>query len=398
MGVEVESAVGREPTVLKRADVSHPPARLAHEADVLDALRGPGVVELVSFDADDDDHAELRTAWAGHHTMATIGTPPVATAARLMTELAETVARVHDLKIAHTRLTPDHVVLTAEGRPILCGCGRASRGDARSMESDVIALGELLTSMLGSGGVGLTEPMPARRVGRRQTEPERAALLTLADRASAEGLGARLSAATFAEALRGIVPPATPPVAREDGGLRRLATVAATLTGIVLVLIGVRQLLAGQPQADAANDLPAPPASSSAPVTTTTAAPSHATSSLPTTEPSTSTAPPVTHPSCPAVSRPAADVDGDGCPEPYSVVGAHLITSGVTYELGRPGDLSAVGDWDCDGRATPALVRPSTGEVFVFDGWAGTGRDVTVRAAAIVRDATGIRASRPGGD
>jgi hypothetical protein len=393
MGVEVESAVGREPTVLKRADASHPAARLAHEAEVLDAVRGPGVVELVSFDADDEG-TELRTAWAGHHTMATTGTLPVTSAAHLMTAVADTVARLHELQIAHTRITPDHVVLTADGRPMLCGFGRASRGDPRSMESDVVALGELLTSLLGAGSSGLGEPLPERRIGGRRAEPERAALLTLADRACAEGLGARLSAATFAEALRGIVPPTPSVAARHDTGLRRLASVAAALAGIALVLVGVRQLLARQPQADATSDLPSVPVSSTAP-TSTSIDPSEPPISATTTEPTTSTAPPVTRPSCPSVSRPAADVDGDGCPEPYSVIGAHLVLAGVTYELGRPGDLTAVGDWDCDGRATPALVRPSTGEVFVFDAWAGADEAVTVRAATVVRDATGIRASRP---
>jgi hypothetical protein len=396
MGVEIESAVGQEPTVVKRADANHPAARLAHEAEVLDAVRGPGVVELVGFDAD-DGRTELRTAWAGHHTMATIGTLPVASAAHLMTAVADIVVRLHELQIAHTRLTPDHVVLTADGQPVLCGFGRASRGDPRSMESDVVALGELLTSLLGAGSFGLGEPMPERRIGGRRAEPERAALLTLADRACAEGLGARLSAATFAEALRGIVPPTASVTAREDGGLRRVASVAAALAGIVLVLVGVRQLLARQPQADAASDLPSVPVSSSASTSTPASfEPSEPPTSATTTEPTTSTAPPDTRPSCPAVSRPAADVDGDGCPEPYSVVGAHLVLAGVTYELGRPGDLTAVGDWDCDGRATPALVRPSTGEVFVFDSWARADRAVTVRAATVVPDATGIRASRPG--
>jgi hypothetical protein len=396
MGVEVESAVGREPTVLKRADATHPAARLAHEAEVLDAVRGPGVVELVGFEAD-GERTELRTAWAGHHTMATIGTLSVTSAARLMTAVADTVARLHEMQIAHSRITPDHIVLTADGQPILCGFGRACRGDSRSMESDVVALGELLTSLLGAGSFGLGDAMPERRIGGRRAEPERAALLTLADRASAEGLGARLSAATFAEALRGIVPPGRPDAAREDGGLRRVASVAAALAGIALVLVGVRQLLASQPHADAASEVPSAPASSSAP-TSPSAPPSGPRVSRPTppaTQPSTSTAPPITRPSCPAASRPAADVDGDGCPESYSVVGAHLAVAGVTYVLGRPGDLTAVGDWDCDGRATPALVRPSTGEVFIFERWADAARPVTVRAATIVRDPTGIRASRP---
>jgi hypothetical protein len=36
------------------------------------------------------------------------------------------------------------------------------------------------------------------------------------------------------------------------------------------------------------------------------------------------------------------------------------------YVVGRPDDLIATGDWDCDDEATAALLRPSTGEVLVF--------------------------------
>jgi len=43
------------------------------------------------------------------------------------------------------------------------------------------------------------------------------------------------------------------------------------------------------------------------------------------------------------------------------------------YRLGRDGDVAMLGDWDCDGRATPALYRPATGEVFLFDGFADDG-------------------------
>ena len=35
-----------------------------------------------------------------------------------------------------------------------------------------------------------------------------------------------------------------------------------------------------------------------------------------------------------------------------------------------------MGDWNCDGVATVAVVRPGSGEVFVFDGWAATGADL----------------------
>ena len=40
---------------------------------------------------------------------------------------------------------------------------------------------------------------------------------------------------------------------------------------------------------------------------------------------------------------------------------------GRRYAVGDPGDLVAVGDWRCDGRPTPALYRPRTGSLFVFD-------------------------------
>ena len=50
-----------------------------------------------------------------------------------------------------------------------------------------------------------------------------------------------------------------------------------------------------------------------------------------------------------------------------------LIHDGVRYELGRRGDVALLGDWDCDGKATPAAWRPSTREVFYFAGWANPG-------------------------
>ncbi|MEY2460209.1 MAG: serine/threonine protein kinase, bacterial [Acidimicrobiaceae bacterium] len=39
------------------------------------------------------------------------------------------------------------------------------------------------------------------------------------------------------------------------------------------------------------------------------------------------------------------------------------------FALGLPGDRIFLGDWNCDGVATPALVRPSTGATLYYDSW-----------------------------
>ena len=60
----------------------------------------------------------------------------------------------------------------------------------------------------------------------------------------------------------------------------------------------------------------------------------------------------------------------------------------LRWALGRAGDQVAAGDWGCQGTRTLALFRPSTGEVFRFDGWATPGQDL--KATAMVRVAGGV--------
>jgi hypothetical protein len=57
---------------------------------------------------------------------------------------------------------------------------------------------------------------------------------------------------------------------------------------------------------------------------------------------------------------------------------------GRRYQVGRAGDVAVVGDWPgpagtCDGSATVVLLRPGTGELFAFDGWAETGELLATR-------------------
>jgi hypothetical protein len=80
------------------------------------------------------------------------------------------------------------------------------------------------------------------------------------------------------------------------------------------------------------------------------------------------------------VTRLEADVDASGCPATIEwradTAEATVQTTGERhrFQLGVAGDVLLVGDWDGDGRASPALYRPPTGEVFEFDRWASTDR------------------------
>jgi hypothetical protein len=59
--------------------------------------------------------------------------------------------------------------------------------------------------------------------------------------------------------------------------------------------------------------------------------------------------------------------------------------------LGSAGDHVAVGRWTC-GASNVALLRPATGEVFRFNGWATAGRAVPALALGRVDGAVEIHA------
>jgi len=88
-----------------------------------------------------------------------------------------------------------------------------------------------------------------------------------------------------------------------------------------------------------------------------------------------------------------ADVDGDGCGDALTFVGGVLSAGSVRWEVGAPGDQIAVGDWSCRGVRTLAVLRPSTGEVFRLDGWAGESEPLTASAVARVHNAVAVRAA-----
>ena len=75
---------------------------------------------------------------------------------------------------------------------------------------------------------------------------------------------------------------------------------------------------------------------------------------------------------------------------------------GRRYAIGAEGDLVVIGDWDCDGEATPAIARPNTGQVVLFDRWPSPGATISESDASthrVVDDLIGVeleKAHEPG--
>ena len=65
---------------------------------------------------------------------------------------------------------------------------------------------------------------------------------------------------------------------------------------------------------------------------------------------------------------------------------------GRRYAIGATGDFVETGDWDCDGQATAAIVRPSTGGVVLFDAWPGPGETISLPERWNVDSPTGADA------
>src|SRR4051794_19690197 len=125
-------------------------------------------------------------------------------------------------------------------------------------------------------------------------------------------------------------------------GLRRLGPVVGAVVSVAAVAIGLSWVR---------------------PVSTA-GAPTSVEEVRPAVDPTTSTEPP---------AAPGAQVWPGAA---VQVEGTEVQRGNKHWSGGEPGDLVAVGDWDCDGVPTPAVVRPSVGRLFVFSSWADAGEAV----------------------
>ena len=291
---------------------------------------------------------ELTLRWIGSHTVATLGPVAPARAAGLVIALASTVADLHDVGVVHGRIEPEHVVIGASDRPVLCGFGQPATPGDPAPSDDVAGLGDLLLHLLGDDPDAV--PIPSRRLSGGRDGPTVTA-----------GCCATWPITP---------PPTTPPPARRRGetgrrpacrrarrrprwarsGRRRARPTARWTDGGAT---GSRWRSRSSPcwasRSPWRRSAPRPSTGPAAPTTGTTA-----TTTGTTTTGSSTTSTTATTSSTTAPVR--ADTDGT------------VEVGGVRYAIGRPGDLVLVGDWGCASRPIATVLRPDTGEVFVFRG------------------------------
>lgn len=333
--------------------------RVETEAAVLAGLRHPGVVELAGM-----EDGLLRTRWVEGRPLTELGPLPADEMAGLVAAVAATVADLHEAGVVHGGIDATHVLVDAEGRPVLCSFGRG--GDP---PDDVAALGRLL----GSLAAGSQPSIPARPGGRRRrplgamlAPPASPALAELAARATGDVAG-RPSARELSAAIHRRVPGARLPRPRvapllppPPTGLTARTVAAGLGVGAVLAAV-VAWFVVGRPGASvpAAHPVAAPPTTTAAPTTT---------------------------------ADTAADTAVRVWPAPTVAYADGVLTvDGIRYAVGQPGDQVVAGDWACRGGPALALLRPASGDVFAFDAWAEPDREVAARLVGRVDAATGLQ-------
>jgi hypothetical protein len=246
------------------------------------------------------------------------------------------VADLHDLGVCHRAIDAAHVLVDRDGRPVLCSFGRAARhADAGAAPGcgvdDVRALAGLLLDHLAGGASGRLGRTLRRAAGSGRSRRGSDARW-LARQLAFSVPGARLvdpamsgDAAQVGRRSTSEVPePGPSQLVRwwPPPGWAAMAGGALALTLVVAGLLMTSSTVAGSRSV------------------------------------------------CPAVD--------DRC-GPIPTPGGIVSTAFGRYSVARPGDVVVVGRWHCAGTALPALLRPSTGQLWAFDAWPGAGRAVVGR-------------------
>ncbi len=370
-------------------------ADIQREADLLRRLDHPGLVRFVDIVETADGGRALHTEFVNSDTWASRPLTDPVDRASGMAALAAVVADLHQLGVAHLQLTPPHVLHSENDLPVLCGLTSAAEATPENRHNDLAALADLCHDpALGRGALS-------------------GKLFSLADEARAGTLSAR-DLARRLDLLATRRPTRAAPVRVAGGGVleglkRRCRPKPLLRAGVVVVavlaafVVGARS---GDPEPPPA--VPAP-AQDEAPGDIAGASQDRLDEYDPVDGTGPVTGSEVISERNPIAQRePVSERDliaepgPVALPDPVAEPGRMAVSvreaaaviehGGRRYAIGATGDFVETGDWDCDGQATAAIVRPSTGGVVLFDAWPGPGETISLPMRWSVDSPTGADA------
>ncbi len=319
--------------------------RLRREAEVLRRCKDLPVIDLVEL-AEGADHTELVTARYGSLTLKESGLLDPHERGLALAAACAAVEELHRAGRTHGALTASHVLVEPGGGVRLCSLGAGQELEAAGVDgaeaSDRDALSTVVTEVL--------EQPAGFESGRERRRWDRAARRAVARLGAARGLR---SGAEVLEVLRGCGVPGTDTA--EAGDIADIATPperrrrsGPSMAGVAVAAVVACLLSAGAAWA-------------------------------------------LTRDSGESALEPiCADIEADGACDQFAVEGQTITVGEHTFDVGGPGETPRLGDWNCDGTATVAVLRPTSGEVFTFDGWADRGSPVSGELVGTFEGATGI--------
>ncbi|MCY3851092.1 MAG: hypothetical protein OXF75_09885 [Acidimicrobiaceae bacterium] len=357
--------------------------RIRQEAQLLRRLEHPGVVQFVDFV--EGPSVELYLAFVGPDSWATQPPNTPAESLEALASAASTVADLHNLGTVHGALCPEHVLVAPDKRPVLCGLADATASSEAACARDL------------AGFAGLIDHLAAVC-----EEKERRQLEALARRAELGSVTARDLTAELDRLHGG--PHRRTGLHRHTGLHRRTAPPApsrrTSAAAIALIGLAVFGWLVFKP-GGSGETAPGLGAVQAGPVPANPAPANPVPADLVPANPVPANPAPANP--VPATTNPAAVLAPGATELAESRSGAInedplIIThQGRRYGVGQLGDVAILGDWTCDGDATPALLKPSTGLVAVFATWPAPSERLEADYVTVVEGAIDIRNDPIGG-
>jgi len=426
---------------------------IEREAETLQRLDHPGAVRFVDLVETPDHGRALHTEFVSSDTWSTRPITDPAERATSVAAVAEVVGDLHDMGFAHCQIDPSHVLHGDGDRPVLCGFRQAAEATPENRRGDLVAIADLChdpTMEQGPLVTKLSDLADAARAGRLDVRELARRLAMVPDKrstaseldqtaANATGRGQRArpkkpkkrllvvaaavlcaAAVVAAAGIRSRGQQAIAPVTITDGAAPlsdppsdpageslvagvtqapgRAGAAPATSPGSPSATAGASTLASMIPAipADGIAARPRPPGGNAG-----AGAPASMIPGIPADGIAARARPPGGN-----AGGVLNSTTGGSVPSPTSggpdrelptgnaghEVGAVLEHGGHFYGVGAPGDFVETGDWDCDGEPTPAIVRPSTGDVVLFNAWPAAGRAISMPVRWEVNTPVGVEA------